>query len=347
MRNTRTHTVWFFFVVAVFAILLATALIMFLLTVSAINSGLYTIPKRNPILGIFLLMLVSLIVGTILSIVIGRSIIRPITRLSQATGRVAGGDFKAFLPESDRVREIRDMEVNFNKMVRDLGGIETLRSDFIASVSHEFRTPLGSIEGYATLLQGEGLTKAETMEYTAAIIESTRKLSTLAGNILKISKLENQGIVLEKTRFRLDEQIRDVFLALEPKWSAKGLELDIDLDDLEIFGSEELLRQVWLNLIENAIKFTPEGGEIRARLTLEGAKAVVLIADTGVGMSEETRARMFEKFYQGEAARSQEGNGLGLTLVKRILDLIGGEMRVGSAPGEGTSMTVTLTREAG
>lgn len=346
MGRQRTHTLWFFFVQAVFSILLATCFIIFLGAFLAIKSGFYTLPKRDPLLFIFLLLLVSLIVGTILSVMIGRSILRPITRLNQAAGRVAGGDFTAFLPERGRVREIRDMAVSFNKMVRHLGGTETLRSDFVASVSHEFRTPLGAIEGYATLLQGEGLTKAETMEYTAAIIESTRRLSTLTGNILKISKLENQGILPEKARFRLDEQIRDAFLALEPRWSAKGLELDIDLEDMEVYGCEELLKQVWLNLIENAVKFTPAGGAITARLSASGQKVRVLIADTGEGMSEETRSRMFEKFYQGEAARNQEGSGLGLTLVKRILDLSGGGIEVNSAPGKGTAITVTLPREA-
>jgi signal transduction histidine kinase len=346
MGRQRTHTLWFFFVVTVFSILLATGFIMFLVAAIVINSSLYRASFRNPMLGIILLFLISLIVGTVISIVIGRSILRPIVRLGEAAGRVAGGDFKAFLPERGRVREIRNMAVSFNKMVRHLGGTETLRSDFVASVSHEFRTPLGAIEGYATLLQGEGLTQAETEEYTAAIIESTRQLSALTGNILRISKLENQGILPEKARFRLDEQIRDAFLALEPRWSAKGLELDIDLEDVEVYGCEELLKQVWLNLIENAVKFTPEGGAVTARLSAEGEKVRVLVADTGEGMSEETRSRMFEKFYQGAAARNLEGSGLGLTLVKRILDLSGGEIRVDSAPGRGTAITVTLPREA-
>ncbi len=342
MFKSKPHTLWFFFVVVVFAILLATSFIIFLMALGAIHSGLYFTPRRSPLLGIFLLLLVSLIVGTIISIVIGRSIIRPITWLSQTTERVAGGDFTVFLPENNRVREIRDMTVNLNKMVRDLGGIETLRNDFIASVSHEFRTPLGAIEGYATLLQRDALTKAETMEYTTAIIESTRQLSTLAGNILKISKLENQGIVVEKARFRLDEQIRDAFLFLEPRWSAKGLELDIELEDVPYYGSEELLRQVWLNLIENAIKFTPEGGTIGARLTQAGDRVVVSVSDSGIGMSEEARGRMFEKFYQADTARSKEGNGLGLTLVRRIVDLLGCEISVDSVPGAGTTITVTL-----
>jgi signal transduction histidine kinase len=308
----------------------------------AFSTGAIRMVRGGPLVPIITLLWLSVIIGTAVSILVGRVILRPIRRLNETTGRVSRGDFTSFLSEGSRVREIRDMTVHFNQMLRGLGGIETLRSDFIANVSHEFRTPLGTIEGYATLLQGGDLTEEEVREYTGAIIESTRQLSALTGNILKISKLENREIPLEHARFRLDEQIRDVFLALEPRWSSKKLELNIDLADAEYDGNEELWRQVWQNLIENAIKFTPEGGTIGARLTQTPEGIEVAISDTGVGMSQETKERMFEKFFQGDAAHSQEGSGLGLALVRKILDISGSAIDVMSAPGSGTTITVRM-----
>jgi signal transduction histidine kinase len=220
VARQRTHTLWFFFVLTVFSILLATC--FFIFAAASLRSTRGCIPCPSGTRCCYILAALDQLDRGYRDLHRDRAQASSADHpLNQAAGRVAGGDFTAFLPERGRVREIRTWR-HFNKMVRHLGGTETLRSDFVASVSHEFRTPLGAIEGYATLLQGEGLTKAETMEYTAAIIESTRQLSALTGNILRISKLENQGILPEKARFRLDEQIRDAFLALEPGGARRG-----------------------------------------------------------------------------------------------------------------------------
>jgi len=334
-----------YFVMYVFGVMLAAAAIvlglLLVLTLLRTFDFAEVVPHNYKFVFITAL-LANVAVGTILSSVFGKRVIKPITELSKAEQAVAKGDFSVRLDEKHRFRELREMSANFNKMAHELSGINTLRDDFIVNVSHEFKTPLAAIEGYATLMQDEYLTMEERGEYAGMIISSTRQLSTLCNNVLQISKLENQAIVAEPAAFQIDEQVRQAILLLEPRWSAKGLELEIDLDPCVCVASEELLMQVWLNLIANAIKFTPEGGAITVEMSTRDQEVVLRIADTGVGMSEETIKHIFEKFYQGDSARCAEGNGLGLSLVKRILDLCGGTIKVQSAVGQGASFTVRL-----
>lgn len=289
--------------------------------------------------------LTSILIGTVITALTGRKILAPITSLSDATQEIAKGNFNVELGyENHRVRELGEMAVNFNKMARELAGIETLRSDFVANVSHEFKTPIAAIEGYASLMQSDDLTTEERKDYSRLIMESTKQLSSLSSNILRLSKLENQELVPELNEFDLAEQLRQALLLLEPQWSEKQLELDIELAPARYLGSEELLMQIWLNLLANAIKFTAHGGSVAVALTADADAIRVRIADTGIGMSEEVQKHIFEKFYQGDRSRSREGNGLGLALVRRILDLSGGSIRVVSAPGAGAAFTVELPR---
>lgn len=202
--------------------------------------------------------------------------------------------------------------------------METLRNDFIVNVSHEFKTPIAAIEGYATLMQDQELSPEERADYSRLIIESTRQLSSLSSNILKLSKLENQEIVGGKKEFALDEQLRQALLLLEAQWNDKGINLELTLEPVVYYGNEELLMQVWLNLLSNAIKFTDNGGEVAVSLLSAEDAVTVRIADSGTGMTEEVMKRIFEKFYQGDKSRSAEGNGLGLPLVRRIVELSGG-----------------------
>ena len=230
-------------------------------------------------------------------------------------------------------------------MVQELGTIETLRSDFIANVSHEFKTPLNAIEGYATLLQDRSLTEDEEQEYVEKILFNTNRLSDLAGNILLLSKVENQNIPGEVKTYKLDEQIRQTLVLLEPKWSEKNIDLDIELEEISIKNCEGLLAHVWLNIIGNAIKFCGNNGHVAVRLT-EGIEGVtVLVRDNGIGMNGDTLRHIFEKFYQGDSSRKSEGHGIGLALVKKILDLCGGHISVTSAEGEGSTFKILLPKE--
>ena len=288
------------------------------------------------------LTLASVVVGSLLSSFVGSGLIEPIVQLSEASRKVAAGDFSIRLEAQHGIDEIQTMLENFNTMVEELGSTETLRSDFVASVSHEFKTPITAIEGYATLLQDPGLTQAEQAECVDKILFNTGRLSALVGNILLLSKIENQTISLPPSQFRLDEQLRQALVLLEPKWAAKEIDFDVELDTVQYWGYESLLAQVWVNLLDNAIKFSPVGSAITVKLRLEADQAVVEIADCGMGMSEEIQRHIFEKFYQGDSSHRSQGNGLGLALVHKVVELSQGQIQVESAPGEGSLFRVRL-----
>lgn len=276
-----------------------------------------------------------------LTLLASRYFFSPIHDLIVALNAVAKGDFKIRLPETRIWSDLHEVNINFNRMVKELNSIELLQSDFIQDVSHEIKTPLAAIEGYATLLSSCSLT-AEQKEYLDRILESSRRLSSLTGNILTLSKLENQQILPEKKLFLLDEQLRQCILSMEPLWSEKNIDLDIDLQEVRYSGNESLLSQVWTNLLSNAIKFTPKGGTITVCLVNLESGIRVSFKDTGIGMDEDVQAHIFNKFYQADHSRNSSGNGLGLALVKRILVLSGGDIQVESSPGHGSVFTVTL-----
>jgi len=280
-------------------------------------------------------------IGTLLITVLGKIAVRPILKLTEATKEVAKGNFEIQV-EIESNDEIGQLTKNFNKMTRELKGIEYLRKDFINSVSHEFKTPIASIQGFAKLLQKGNLSEEEKQEYTNIIVEETSRLSNLSSNILKLSKLENQEMIDRKAIFSLDEQIRRSILLLEHEWSKKNICFDIELDSVKFPGDEELLQQVWINLLGNAIKFSNDNSSITVRLHGSASFVKVKITDTGIGMSEEIQPRIFEKFYQGHKSHSYDGNGLGLPLVKRILDLCDGKIHVQSSLGKGSTFIVEL-----
>lgn len=344
MRNFKGST-WFSIVILVFLSSLATLMLIALLLALSHNIGFVTVVIPQERIPVLFILCISTILGSAVSIFFARNFIRPIRALSSATKRVAKGDFSVQL-EYDEGTEIGLLTRDFNTMVRDLGGIETLRSDFVSSVSHEFKTPLAAIEGCAVILQDEDLTLDERRNYTSMIVSNTRRLSVLTTNILRLSKLENQEILPEQTSFSLDEQIRQAILILEAEWEKKNIELDIDLANVSFFGSEEMLMHVWLNLIANAIKFSHDNGKIAIKLRSDGKISRVSIADNGIGMTEEAQSHIFDKFYQADKTHSAEGNGLGLALVKRIVQLCGGIIKVSSEPDKGSVFTVTLPHRA-
>lgn len=328
------------FSLLIFLCLTVTVLLTGALAAVLYRFGILAGPNRS--IGIFLVAATSVFVGTLLSKLAGRQPLAAITAMSEAAKEVAKGNFDISLPEDSPVEELQDMSRNFNLMARELAGTELLRTDFVENVSHEFKTPLSAIEGYATLLQRRDLSVEKRREYTGKILYNTRRLSALSSNILLLSRLENQEIGIQKELFCLDEQLREVVLAQEAGWTAKELELEIDLEAVDYCGSKDLLVHVWQNILSNAVKFAPQDGIIRLLLRREDGQILVCIADNGPGMSEEVRQRVFEKFYQGDASRSSQGNGLGLALSKRIIDLHGGEISVSTKEGKGTTFTVSL-----
>ena len=235
---------------------------------------------------------------------------------------------------------------SFNVMTEDLSGIEMSRSDFINTFSHEFKTPIVSIRGFAKQLKNENLTEQERREYTDIIIAESERLTKLSSNILLLSKLEHQTILSEQNEFSLDEQLRSDILLLEKQWSGKNIDLFPDLDEVSYCGNSEVLSQLWVNLLSNAVKFTPEGGRIEVRLTKDSEWIKVMIRDNGIGMNKDTLDHVFEKFYQGDHSHATQGNGLGLPLVKRILELCGGTVSIESEEENGTTVYVSLPRNA-
>ena len=275
---------------------------------------------------------------------------KPMRRLSRAMRAVAQGDFTVSVQPVHKRNKFDYMDLmfeDFNSMVHELSSIETMKDDFIANVSHEIKTPLAVIRGYASALQRGNLSDEEQREYAATIASASESLSVLISNILRLNKLENQEIVPNAAPYDLTRQLSDCALAHEEQWERKHIDFDAQLEErVMILADESMLEIVFNNLIANAIKFTEPGGRIVLRQEKAGGDVVVTVSDTGCGMDEETVKHIFDKFYQGDSSHSREGNGLGLALVKRVLDISGGSIAVRSAPGEGSEFIVRLKRIA-
>lgn len=289
------------------------------------------------------LVIIGLVLGCSTTLFLVRFLSTPITTLNDAMKKVTSGNFDVRLDTTKGFSELREMSESFNTMTKELKSNEMLQSDFVSNVSHEFKTPINAIEGYATLLlDTEPSASEEAKEYAEKILFNTQRLSSLVGNILLLSKLENQGIPSRASVYRLDEQIRQSILFLEPRWIERDTELDVELDSIEYKGNEALLSHVFDNLIANAIKFGPRGGTVRLRLYTEGKHTVFTVEDEGEGIPEESLERVFHKFYQSDTSHKSEGNGLGLALVARILEVEGGSVKVENLPARGAKFTVLL-----
>ena len=273
---------------------------------------------------------------------------RPVKSITDAAERIIQGDFSVRLEQpkqlgaDDTFNPIIDC---FNKMAQELGSVETLRSDFIATVSHEMKTPLAVMQNYGTLLQSPNLSEEKRLEYAKGVTEGARRMADMMTNILKLNRLENQQIYPQAARFDLGEQLCQCLLQFENVWESRQIEIETDIgENIQVNADEELLSHVWNNLFSNAFKFTPPGGKVSVSLTATEHHAIVSVADTGCGMTPEVGAHIFEKFYQADTSRATQGNGLGLALVKRVVDILQGEIRVESAVGKGSAFTVKIGR---
>ncbi|MBQ7132603.1 MAG: HAMP domain-containing histidine kinase [Oscillospiraceae bacterium] len=293
-------------------------------------------------------LLISLIFTIIDTVRRKLTVDRPTKCIISAGEKITGGDF------SVRIEHLRDSYAYesfnsiidcFNKMAQELGSVETLRTDFIANVSHELKTPLAIMQNYGTMLQSPDLSDKKRIEYAKGITENSRRLASLITNILKLNKLENQRIFPVSERFDLSEQLCCSLLQFEEIWEQKSIDIETDIEDSVYINSDsELLELVWNNLLSNAFKFTEKGGAVSVALTADEDFATVKIADTGCGISPETGAHIFEKFYQGDTSHAMQGNGLGLALVKRVVDIMNGEIAVESEVGIGSTFIVKLKR---
>lgn len=273
---------------------------------------------------------------------------RTAKRIAAATRQLVSGDFSARVAPVGRFAtddSFNEIVACFNRMARELSGVETLRTDFISNVSHEMKTPLAAIGNYAALLRADHLPEDRRIEYARGVTDGVRRLSDMMDNILRLTKLENQQIFPRAGEYDLGEQLCEALLQYENLWEQQQIEIETDIaDDVRICADRELLSLVWNNLLSNAFKFTPAGGRVSLSLSATPEQAIVTVRDSGCGMSPETGAHIFEKFYQGDASRATRGNGLGLALVKRVVDILHAEISVESVLGEGSAFTVCLRR---
>lgn len=292
-------------------------------------------------------MLLSIPVGLLVAAAVSKFPLKPVRDLIDGMDRLASGDFKTRVNAGKIMRRYPAFVAvsdSFNKMAEELESTEMLRSDFINNFSHEFKTPIVSIAGFAKLLKRGNLSADQQREYLSAIEEESMRLSYMATNVLSLTKVENQTILSDVSEFNLSEQIRSCILLLENKWSKKDIELQLDFGEHTVHANEELLKQVWINLLDNAVKFTPDGHTIQVRISELENSITVVVMNTGSEIQKESQGKIFHKFYQADESHSSQGNGVGLAIVKRITELHGGKVSVASE-NEVTAFTVELPKK--
>ena len=335
LRNFIVEFISVFFIVAL------NGTFLILIHTTAINKGANT--SSLALIGILYLLFGCTVSACLIYFVKGRVYYNKIKAVCDAANKVAKGDFDARVPVFfDKPKSEMDyLAVNFNKMLTEISSLENMRNNFVADVSHEIKTPLSVIQGYANLLQNQDLSVEKRSEYTFLLSEAITSLTSLVANILKLNKIENQGII-QKEKFSLDEQIRYCILVFEDKIEEKNINLNINLDEVSVKSDRALLEIVWNNLISNAIKYTPYGGNISIDLKKDKTNIIVRVTDDGCGMSREVQKHIFDKFYQGDASHSQEGNGLGLALVKQVVNMLDYKISVESALGKGSEFVIVI-----
>ena len=338
-----------FFIIVAFVVtccmLLFISIMSYSLNIELTSENIEASAKLT-FLNVILISLILTIIDTVRRKI---SVDRPVRKISEATEKIIQGDFNVRLQPvnklvvDDNLNEIID---SINKMAKELSSVETLRTDFIANVSHEMKTPLAVIQNYGTLLQSEGLSEEKRVEYSKVITEASRRLSDMITNILRLVRLENQQIYPNFERYNLGEQLCECLLQFESVWESSEIEIETEIeDDVIVNADAELLSLVWNNLLSNAFKFTEKGGRVSVSLRTEEEYAVVRIKDTGCGMRPEVGSHIFEKFYQGDPSHATKGNGLGLALVRRVVDIVKADIEVESVLGKGTAFTVKIKGE--
>lgn len=330
------------FVASVFAVFSLTIMFVFITIRIFIYTGIlnWNLPKFQfkPLLSLSVFFVLT---GTLISIIMSHVVLKSIRQVISAANKLSDGDFNTRINLKGPY-ELDQLSKSFNHMAEELGNTEVLRSDFINNFSHEFKTPIVSMRGFAKILKYEELTLEEHDEYLDIIISESERLSTLATNVLNLSKIENQGIISKLEPFNISEQIRRTIVILEKKWNCKNLNFDFDCDEIYMNGNEELLSEVWINLLDNAIKFAEKSTTISIDLIRDEFHVTCNITNCGTGMDDETKKRIFDKFYQGDTSHTSVGNGLGLTIAKRIVELHNGSICVSKSDSIGSTFQVIL-----
>ncbi len=325
------------FIILVFTLICAIFTVRILIHIGFFDWSLPYLPLKPFIALSFF----SLLFGIILSIILGHVVLKPLREVISAANELAEGNFDIRI-DLKGPAEFKQLSTSFNHMAKELGNTEMLRSDFINNFSHEFKTPIVSLRGFAKVLKYDELTLEERNEYLDIIISESERLAALSTNVLKLSKVEHQAIITNIETFNISEQIRRSIAILENKWNVKNINFDFECNEIYINGNEELLSEVWLNLLDNAIKFTKEGSTISINLVRDEFNVTFEIRDCGSGMDANTRERVFDKFYQGDTSHSGNGNGLGLTIARKIVELHKGTICVKKSDLTGTTFQVIL-----
>ena len=337
------------FSIFVFAILLSaialTALGLWLLTKAGVTVNVDGELQLGQV--ILFMSLISLIIGGISTFFSSRLPLKPVNEIINKMNRLAAGDFKTRLGFGNTMSAhpaVKELTTSFNTMAEELENTELLRNDFINAFSHEFKTPIVSITGLANLLESGDITEEQRVQYARAIREESMRLSSMASNVLCLTKVENQTILTDVSRFNMSEQVRSAVLLLEEKWTGKNIDLQLDFDEYMIEANEEMLMQVWINLIDNAVKFVPRCGTVELEVYDTGDNLCVKVSNTGNDIPLEKQEKLFAKFYQADESHTTQGNGIGLAIVKRIVELHNGSVSVKSANGI-TTFTVMLPKK--
>ncbi len=329
---------------------------IFALTVSNVLAGgimmiLYLTPLKDrlgitPLKLTIIVLIFSYVSSSALSIVINRNVFNPLRKLTRLTKQVSEGNYDVNVEGITNIftkkTDLGTLVDAFEDMTQELSSTEIFRNDFIHNFSHEFKTPIISIRGFAKQLYNGNLTKEQQNEFAKIILDESEHLANMSSNVLLLSKLESQEIVSDKEKFSLDEQLRTCMLLMEEQWSEKNLTIDMDLDEIEYYQNKDLLSHVWMNLFSNAVKFSKDGGTVTVKCHRANDAVFVAVSDNGMGMDSDTRKHIFEKFYQGDSSHATAGNGLGLSLVKRIVEMTGGRISVESDFGKGSTFIVSL-----
>lgn len=328
-------------------LVVVTSLLSVLFAILTVNGRFLERTEMRPMMfglaagDVLLLILLATMLATGF-VLVTRSMMRPIVDLDRAISKIISGDYDVKIKVTNKSAEIRELVENFNLMVDQLKSNEYLHKDFSSNISHEFKTPLAIIKGYADLLEEGNITEEEQQNYAKYISRESKRLSVLTANLLRISSLDNDKVHGKVSTFSLDEQIRQTVLSMESKWAEKGINIDLQLNEIIFSGEEELLNQVWFNLLDNAIKFTEPKGIVTITAESDADTITVEISDTGIGMEDETLKNIYKQFYRGNTDKRYEGNGLGLSLVQRIINLHEGTIEAESLIGTGSSFTVTF-----
>lgn len=346
-RSRKSLTIFLsvFVFIILFSAIALTALGLWILTKAGVTVDMDGYLQLGQV--ILFMSLISLVIGAVIAFFSSRIPLKPVNELINQMNRLAAGDFKTRLKFGEAISShpaVKELTTSFNTMAEELGNTEMLRNDFINAFSHEFKTPIVSIIGLANLLEAGNLTEEQRVQYAHAIKEESMRLSSMASNVLNLTKVENQTILTDVSRFNLSEQIRSAVLLLEEKWTAKNIDLQLDFDEYMIEANEELLKQIWINLMDNAVKFVPRCGTVALAVSEKETAFCVKVSNTGSEIPKDKQDKIFNKFYQADESHATQGNGIGLAIVQRIVQLHHGEISVMSG-NDMTTFTVTLPKK--